>query len=259
MKRAIVSLLAAATIGSAPSIGWTQSLQPFSPQIAAIQATIAAADGRGGYYDREYRQEETRYWAEIPAWMQQHAQGVRSQKSEVRILDVGCGYATLLALATRIYGGARGTCFDLIEYLRAPVRSAYGLNFQRGNVELDPLPQGPYDVIILTEIIEHFNFHPLPTLKKIHDVLAPGGALFLSTPDSASWGRLYDYHKQLQDFPPPPALAPGERRPQTKDGHFWMYNKGELAGVLKQAGFRIVKLDYSPGIRGRHFNAWAAK
>ena len=39
----------------------------------------------------------------------------------------------------------------------------------------------------------------------------------------------------------------------------WMYNKGELTGALQDAGFRIVKLAYSPGVRGRHFNIWAVR
>jgi hypothetical protein len=39
----------------------------------------------------------------------------------------------------------------------------------------------------------------------------------------------------------------------------WMYNKGELTGALQDAGFRIVKLTYSPGVRGRHFNIWAVR
>ena len=238
-----------------------QNLQPFAATLAEIQNAIAKADGLDGYYRTTYRPSEMRYWAQIPQWMQQDA-GTRDSRlrtRETRILDIGCGYGTLLSLATQIYANARGSCMDMTEYIKPIVRSRYNLEFLEGNVELDPIPGGPYDVMILTEVIEHFNFYPLPTVQKMHHALAPGGVLFLSTPDASRWGRLYDFHKWLKDFPMPPLLGSGDPRPEIKDEHMWMYNKGELTGALQDAGFRIVKLAYSPGVRGRHFNIWAVR
>ncbi|PYR83880.1 MAG: hypothetical protein DMG18_11315 [Acidobacteria bacterium] len=168
------------------------------------------------------------------------------------IWDVAfAGHADLRKRARELHGHDR-------------VHQAYGaLQVQPGifggRRGADPIPGGPYDVMILTEVIEHFNFYPLPTVQKMHHALAPGGVLFLSTPDASRWGRLYDFHKWLKDFPLPPLLGSGDPRPEIKDEHMWMYNKGELTGALQDAGFRIVKLAYSPGVRGRHFNIWAVR
>ena len=229
-------------------------LDRFEVQITAIQQAIAEADGLDGYYATGYRQAETSYWQYLPAWMAAHSSKVVGH--EARILDVGCGYGTLLTLAVEIYDG-QGSCLDIREYLPKAVREQYGLEFVKANAELDPIPGGPYDVIIMTEVIEHFNFHPLPTLQKLHDALAPGGRLFLSTPDSAQWGRLYDFHRSLDDIPLPPQA--NETRPKTTDEHRWMYSASEITGVLEAAGFQVMKVEYSPGIRGRHFNIVAIR
>jgi len=95
--------------------------------------------------------------------------------------------------------------------------------------------------------------------KEIRIVKANIGEIETEAHDASRWGRLYDFHKRLKDFPMPPLLGPGDPRPETKDEHMWMYNKGELTGALQDAGSRIVKLTYSPGVRGRHFNIWAVR
>ena len=240
-------------VGALPAAELADPLEPFAEQIAAIQQAIAEADSLEGYYATEYREAETSYWAQIPAWMEEHSE---TMAHTVPILDVGCGYGTLLGLAVEIYDG-EGACLDIAEYLPEALRELYSLAFYEANAELDPITGGPYDVIIMTEVIEHFNFHPLPTLQKLHDALAPGGRLFLSTPDAASWGRLRDFHDSLNDFPPPPQS--NEPRPKTTDEHHWMYSKDEIVRVLQDSGFRVLEVEYSPGIRGRHFNIEAIR
>jgi predicted SAM-dependent methyltransferase len=127
------------------------------------------------------------------------------------------------------------------------VRKEFGLEFQRGNAELDPVPwTGRFDVILMTEVLEHFNFQPVPTLRKIRDALAPGGVFFLSTPDSKEWGVDVKYYKHLSDLPVPTRDKP------IVDDHVWQYSLDELRGVLQQAGFSIKRLEYSGS--PRHFN-----
>src|SRR6266516_2485758 len=67
------------------------------PQLSEIQQDIARADGIGGYYDKTYRPLESSFWEKIPGWMREDA----AERKVERILDIGCGYGTLLALATR--------------------------------------------------------------------------------------------------------------------------------------------------------------
>ncbi len=217
--------------------------------ILAIQHELALIDGPKGYYTTTYSKEETSYWTHLPAWIEADAKTHRT----ARVLDIGCGYGTLLAFAAKQYA-ASGYCVDVSEYLWPKFRAHHKLAWAKGNVELDPIPfPGTFDVIIMTEVLEHFNFQPAPTLAKIRQALSPGGLLFLSTPDAQQWGRETKYYKQLADLPPPKAGA------KIVDGHIWVYSKEELLSILKSAGFRILKLEYAPGIGHGHFNIMAAR
>ena len=217
--------------------------------ILAIQQELAVIDGPKGYYTTTYSKEETSYWQHLPTWIEADAK----THTSARVLDIGCGYGTLLAFAAKQYI-ASGYCMDVSEYLWPKFREHRKLKWAKSNVELDPLPfPGTFDVIIMTEVLEHFNFQPGPTLSKIRKALAPGGVLYLSTPDASQWGRETKYYQQLADLPRP--------RPGAKviDGHIWVYSKEELLLLLKSTGFRVLKLEYAPGIGHRHFNIMAAR
>jgi SAM-dependent methyltransferase len=215
---------------------------PPDPEIVAIQQQLASLDGPGGFYATTYRSTETGYWANLPEWMRLDARTHRAK----RLLDIGCGYGTLLALAAEIYK-AEPHCMDVKRYVPA-FEKARGIHFTAGNIQLDPIPApGAFDVILMTEVLEHFNFDPLPTLRKIHDALAPDGVFFLTTPDAEAWGRQTKYYAQLRDLPPANASKP------FVDDHIWIYNKTELLDLLQKAGFHVTRFGYS-GDGHRHFN-----
>ena len=103
--------------------------------------------------------------------------------------------------------------------------------------------------IILTEILEHFNYNPVPTLKKIRNLLTENGRLYLSTPDASQWGRVTKYYSTISDMPAPRRGLP------LFDAHIYQYKKQELLNILISAGFVIQRFGYSPGyLAGRHFN-----
>jgi len=238
-------------LGAAPLLGTVQDRSKLEARLESIQAEIAEAQGPESRYSKLYRHQERFYWLRIPAWMEQHAEILRPRKSAPpHILDIGCAYGTLLAFAVEIYGG-RGHCLDVIAYLNPSFAARRGLRFTKGNVELAPVPwKGPFDVILFTEVLEHLNFYPVPTLRKIRAALARDGRLFLSTPDASQWGRQRKYYRRLADLP-----LPRKDRPFVDD-HIWVYDETELRRVLQRAGFAIEKFDYSPGASGagRHFN-----
>lgn len=105
-----------------------------------------------------------------------------------RVLDVGCGTGFLLEqLAGRGFTGvgvdlspesiaiARQRLADLgaADRLRAETGSAY-----------EP-PDGPFELITLTDVLEHLE-DPRACLRALHDRLAPGGLLVISTPNRHS-------------------------------------------------------------------------
>jgi SAM-dependent methyltransferase len=233
--------------------------EPLKPLLAAIQEEVSMiGETPDHYYEDEYRPQEPLFWSKIAGWMVEDAilRNYPQVEPMSRILDLGCGFGTLLSFATTIYG-VEGVCVDIIPYLQEKenVRNKYHITFIEGDLEREPLPvSGKFDVIIMTEVLEHFNFHPVPTLRKIWNVLADGGSFFLSTPDSdAGWGRNYTYYDKLSDIPPPDPAA------DWINAHVWHYNREELVQVLNEAGFEIKRLDHSQSGGGGHFNVWASK
>jgi SAM-dependent methyltransferase len=101
-----------------------------------------------------------------------------------RILDVGCGNAYLAAiLASRDYqvtgierpGGVTGRFPDRVRLVEADLDAG-----------LPPL-QGSFDYILCADILEHLR-DPIALLVQLRGVLAPGGSLVASLPNS---GNLY--------------------------------------------------------------------
>lgn len=233
----------------------TRTLQPLLEQIQDEVAKLEVTPEN--FYQDEYRWEEARYWKKIAGWMVEDVIERRypAQTEISGILDLGCGFGTLLSFATTIYG-VEGVCVDVIPFMleKKNVMERYNFTFAQGDIEREPLPvTGPFDVIILTEVLEHLNFDPVPTLKKIYDVLDAGGSFFLSTPDSDSWGRNYNYYEKLRDIPPLDTSA------EWINDHIWHYNREELVNVMEAAGFTIKRIDYSESGGGIHFQVWATK
>lgn len=216
---------------------------PADPSLAAIQSELASLDGPQGYYSTTYRPSEISYWSNLPGWMREDAK----RHKAARVLDIGCGYGTLLALAAEVFK-AQPFCIDVVHYF-PQFGERHGFQFAKGNIQLDPIPwDGGFDAILMTEVLEHFNFQPLPTLKKIHDALKPDGVFYLTTPDAAEWGRQTKYYSRLADLPPADSAKP------FIDDHVWVYSKEELLQLVKDAGFKVDRLAYSPGVGHRHFN-----
>jgi SAM-dependent methyltransferase len=235
------------------------------PLLKGIQDDLAQEEAKTGhnYYKDEYSKNEVYFWSEIAGWMVVDAIDRIYTKDEPvnQILDLGCGYGTLLAFASTIYG-VDGICFDKLDNFGAygvnNFNKKYHLAHVQGDIERGPLPGSKqFSVIIMTEVMEHLNFQPVPTLQKIYKVLAPGGSFFLSTPDAdLGWGRNYKYYKNLSDLPRLDANA------DWIDDHIWHYNTTELEMVLQNAGFKIKKIEhsYNPSKEGYgHFNVWLTK
>jgi len=217
--------------------------QPWYKELRASQAVVKQYC-ENKQYRTVYSAAELFYWHPVAAWLYQDAQLYRGG----RILDIGAAYGTLAVYASRQFGGGV-YCVDFIDcYLAEALRSACGMHFAVRNIEIDPLPwEGAFDVIIFTEILEHLNFNPLPTMQKLRAALKPGGRLYLSTPDASEWGRLTNY-ADFRDMPLPQTDIP------IVDAHIYQYTMAEVKELATVAGFRVEREAYSIGVGGRHIN-----
>jgi len=223
--------------------------EPWMKEILRCQDEIASCDPSPLYLST-YRDKETYYWLHVPKWIYEDSRGC----TFTRCLDIGCAYGTLALFCKRVCR-CDIHCVDVFDtYLSMSLAKKHGLDFRLCNIETDPLPWNlGFDVVILTEVLEHLNFNPVPTLAKIGSLLSENGRLYLSTPDAQEAGRVTKYYSSWTEIPHP------TRGGRLVDEHIYQYSKDELFEVVNRAGLRVERMEYSPGVGVRHFNTVLVK
>jgi SAM-dependent methyltransferase len=136
-----------------------------------------------------------------------------------RVLDVGFGDAGFLEAARDMGWDAVGTDFDpkVVESARAR-----GLDARLGTVDgLD----GPFDVITMSHVIEHLH-DPRRVLRSCHALLAPGGTLWIETPNVEAIG-LRRFGRFWRGLEPP--------------RHLVLFSRASLLRILREEGFANVR------------------
>lgn len=94
-----------------------------------------------------------------------------------KILDLGCGVGAnisrLIALGLS-YGSYTGVDLtpEMLHYAKKRYGSFPNIVFHQLNLISDSLPEGPYDLIISTWVLEHLP-HPIPVVEKAWEQLQP--------------------------------------------------------------------------------------
>jgi len=99
-----------------------------------------------------------------------------------RLMDVGCGSGSGVALASQLGWHARG-----IEMDDAAVNAARhaGLDVEQAGYERLFEMSEQFDAITCSHVIEHV-FDPVDMIRAMHGALRPGGVLLLATPNALS-------------------------------------------------------------------------
>lgn len=102
-----------------------------------------------------------------------------------RILDVGCGDGFHLRLLREF--GRPGWRLEGVDADPRAVAAArkFGLDVHLGDVHDIELPLSSYDLILLIMTVEHLA-DPLDTLRRIRELLRPGGRLLLITDNTST-------------------------------------------------------------------------
>ncbi len=106
-----------------------------------------------------------------------------------------------------------------------------------------PYADGSFECVLACEIFEHFLHDPMHMLAECNRVLAPGGALVLTTPNVASATAVARVLKMSAN----PQLYSKYADPrgefaETEVGHMREYTPGELGEVLIAGGFTVASL-----------------
>jgi SAM-dependent methyltransferase len=132
-----------------------------------------------------------------------------------RVLDVGCGDKPY----RRFFRGAT-------QYLGTETRHTFAKQRVFDVVALGealPFASGSMNGILCTEVLEHVP-EPALFLMELYRVLAPGGAVLLTTPQT--WGL----HEEPYDF--------------------YRYTKYGLSYLFKKAGFDVLEVESTTGTFG---------
>lgn len=190
-----------------------------------------------------------------------------SAKHGTKVLEIGAFFGVVsIALASLGYDVIAA---DVPEYIDLPEQSERYARFgvKTKGVRLEefvlPFDDEQFEVVVMCEVLEHLNFNPLPLLKEINRIGAPGSIFYVSMPNATSI-----YHRvavatghaggvQVSEFFE--QLDPGNSL--IANGHWREYTAAETRQMLEPLGYRIVDQYYFSigdsqpprSIRGRIF------
>jgi SAM-dependent methyltransferase len=207
----------------------------------AIEEGMIHEFGAENHYTKAYRAQEALYWYPALDW-------IDKLPNVSSVVDVGSAYGTLLLYAGKQHKASRLVAVDPCNYMSKILIERHGIqkinaDFERQEIDCG----GKFDLVLFTEVLEHLNFYPASTLKKLNALLSDDGHAILTTPDAQEWGRVLDHYPSLEKIPPFTG--------QTSiwfDGHIWQYTHEEAVAVIEAAGFKIVDWAYSKGVAARH-------
>jgi 2-polyprenyl-3-methyl-5-hydroxy-6-metoxy-1,4-benzoquinol methylase len=147
----------------------------------------------------------------------------RYLKDGEALLDVGANYGHFLEAARDVYPSALG--FDLSPQAVRWSQEHFGVSNFTGSIYDPPRElRGPYPGVTCWDVIEHVP-DPLGALESLHNLVAPGGYLFMSTPDAGSLvARLMRRHWHYLD----------------PEQHLNLFSRANLGRALERSGFSVL-------------------
>lgn len=217
-------------------------------EVNTVQQEIAESYSEienyyANFYREKYAPQEINYWYPALSW-------ISSLDNIDSIIDIGAAYGTLLMYSVHRHQPDNAVICDPVSYFSNKLAEKYSIQLSSIDIERESIDLSRlYDLVIFTEVIEHLNFNPLPTLKKLRSMLRDNGHIVLTTPDSDSWGKTTKYYNSLLEIP----VYGGQGVPWIDD-HIWQYAKTELDALLSSAGLIVKRFAYAPGSpgSGRH-------
>ncbi|MBA2706134.1 MAG: class I SAM-dependent methyltransferase [Blastocatellia bacterium] len=159
--------------------------------------------------------------------------------------DIGCAYG-IMSLACKLRGDDVVAMDMTAKYTNLEMFEKEGIKFEKWNIEKQAMPvTQKADLVIFTEILEHLNSNPLPTVKKLYNALDTGGYVVCSTPAKELWGETAGMNAQMGGKPPGlwNDLDSWRDIPEYKgkwiDGHMYHFDQFDLVSLFSEAGFKV--------------------
>jgi 2-polyprenyl-3-methyl-5-hydroxy-6-metoxy-1,4-benzoquinol methylase len=147
-----------------------------------------------------------------------------------RLVDVGCSVGLFLEQAEAAGWTVSGV--ELNADTAAVAREQRGLAVTVGSLEDAALPAGSAAVVTLWDMLEHVP-DPVRTLRAAADLLAPGGSLWIETPNVSGLFPRLSYH-----FGRRSGYWPHPEPPH----HLSQFSRRSLTRALDVAGFDVISV-----------------
>jgi 2-polyprenyl-3-methyl-5-hydroxy-6-metoxy-1,4-benzoquinol methylase len=174
----------------------------------------------------EYQYFEDVNWGLMRLW---------GKRTKLRVLDVGCGYATTSARIQQLGNDVTGIDSS------PEIAQLAGQRLSRvilANVLEADLEDDQYDVIILADILEHLPW-PEPLLQRYLRWLAPGGSVIISLPNVGLWSVRLAHLLGRWEYQDTGVL---DRT------HLRFYTRRTARALIEGAGLHIATTTYNPGL-----------
>jgi SAM-dependent methyltransferase len=152
-------------------------------------------------------------------------------QNQGRLLEIGSGWGAFLATAA--YHGWEAVGLETSAHRADWSREHLHTTVIHGTAPND-LPEGPFDAVVMCEVIEHAA-DPRALLRAVHERLATGGTLLLSTPCLD-----HPYHIAHENDDPMWGVP----------SHLVYFDRMTLRAVLKEELFVIAEQWFSPSHYG---------
>ncbi|XWW98603.1 hypothetical protein V2A60_006603 [Cordyceps javanica] len=175
--------------------------------------------------------------------------GKPASMPKLRYLDIGCGGGIFAESAARLPTTAHVTAIDPTPSVLAVARAHAKrdpalrgkLEYQLTSIEKLAVPEEPYDVVSLFEVIEHID-EPAAFLDRVRPFVRPGGWLVMST-IARTWVSWFTTNLVAEDLL---RIVP----PGTHDWSKYI-NEHELRGFFAGKGWnspKVMGVVYVPGL-----------
>lgn len=141
--------------------------------------------------------------------------------SDTKILDIGSGYATFPHTFKRL--GQNIECLEPEPTMARYIKDTLKMPCYECFYE-DYKPDGKYTLIIMSNVLEHFE-NPIEMLKKAKGQLTEGGSIYIEVPEASEFDLLPEDHDDFNSL------------------HLWFFSEKSLRTMLAMSGLAIKKME----------------